>query len=63
MYLGVAVANTYLEDGATSTLQTGLVGKARGVVVSRTIEAQRTTGSTDRDRQNHGAFRSPSRNS
>jgi hypothetical protein len=50
MYTASAVADTCLADLTNSTFQTGMTGTARGLVVSQTIEVQRTPGTTDRDR-------------
>lgn len=49
MHAPIAVAHTGLADLANTTFQAGLIGTARGVVVGRVIEVQRSAGTPDRD--------------
>jgi hypothetical protein len=49
MHATIAVPHMGLADLTNTTFQTGLIGTAKGVVVGRPIEVQRSTGTPDRN--------------
>lgn len=49
MHATIAVPHTSLADLTNTPFQTGLIGTAKGIVVGRPIEVQRSTGTPDRN--------------